>query len=155
MPQASFTQWEYFLARRHKKRVDAFHADADYPPSQPNGIDIPDLQRSFLAHIIGQDVYRVSVAGPQDLRIKILRCEWPANPGPGVGDDSVLIGKSPPGGVGNRSVVINVGDSNGNVLLNQGGTAIGAGARADHTSIAIGAGALAGRTSRPSKLPKN
>jgi ribosomal protein S11 len=61
------------------------------------------------------------------------------------GSDNTLIGN-----VGNRSVsgdgntIVGATDAQGNTILNQGGTAIGRGATADPTSIAIGAGAHAG-----------
>lgn len=70
----------------------------------------------------------------------------PPQPASGVhGSDNTLVGN-----VGNRSVigdgntVVGATDSQGNTILNQGGTAIGRGATADPTSIAIGAGAHAG-----------
>lgn len=61
-----------------------------------------------------------------------------------VGMDTTIVGTVPSGGVGDRSTVVNMGDGNGNVIFNRGGTAIGAGATADAASIAIGSGAHAG-----------
>ncbi len=56
---------------------------------------------------------------------------------------SVIIGNTN-ADVVTDSVIINQGDENGNIIFNQGGTAIGANARADSTSIAIGYNAGAG-----------
>jgi hypothetical protein len=62
------------------------------------------------------------------------------------GSDNTLVGD-----VGNRSIkgngntIVGATDSRGNTILNQGGTAIGHGAMADSTSIAIGANAHAGQ----------
>ncbi|EJI1385455.1 hypothetical protein ABVF78_004245 [Vibrio alginolyticus] len=57
-----------------------------------------------------------------------------------VGSDSVLIGV---GKVGDRSVVINAADENGNIILNRP-MAIGHNAMAGPNSIAIGSGACVG-----------
>lgn len=46
--------------------------------------------------------------------------------------------------IGENSTVVGPTDDRGNTILNRGGIAIGAGAKADPTSIAIGAGALGG-----------
>ncbi|MBN1638096.1 MAG: hypothetical protein JW866_03960 [Ignavibacteriales bacterium] len=59
-----------------------------------------------------------------------------------IGKDAVVIGNVN-ADVGDGSVVINATDSNGNVILNRP-MAIGRGAKADNTSIAIGANANAG-----------
>lgn len=70
---------------------------------------------------------------------------------PRVGDESVVVGPVPPGGVGNRSTIIGPVDGSTNVILNRGGIAIGADASADSTGIAIGTGANAGNNPRPAK----
>jgi hypothetical protein len=63
-----------------------------------------------------------------------------------TGKDSTVVGQIPPGSrVGDRSTVVGATDSNGNTILNRGGLAIGNGAKADSTSVAIGAHANAGR----------
>lgn len=69
-----------------------------------------------------------------------------ANKNTAVGHETVVLGTLPDGAnIGNRSVVINLADQNGNTIINRGGLAIGAGAQADPTSIAIGTGANAGK----------
>jgi hypothetical protein len=68
-----------------------------------------------------------------------------ASKGIRVGNDSVAVGNISDGSkIGDRSVVVGPTDSNGNTILNRGGTAIGKGAKADATSIAIGENANAG-----------
>lgn len=61
-----------------------------------------------------------------------------------IGDDSVVIGNVSQS-VGSRSVVIGPTDARGNTVLNSP-MAVGHGATADASSIAIGAGASAGDT---------
>ena len=71
----------------------------------------------------------------------------PANKETGitVGKDSVAMGRIPDGSrIGDNSVDVGATDDKGNTILNQGGLAVGRGAKADSTSIAIGAGANAG-----------
>jgi hypothetical protein len=68
------------------------------------------------------------------------------NPGvkqPAIGNDNTLVNVPVPPALGNGNTIIGPTDSNGNTIYNKGGTAIGAGATADPTSIAIGAGAHA------------
>jgi hypothetical protein len=63
------------------------------------------------------------------------------------GSDNTLFGDTGNRTVnGNGNTIIGATDSNGNTVLNHGGVAIGKGASADPTSIAIGAGAHAGNT---------
>jgi hypothetical protein len=64
-----------------------------------------------------------------------------------VGDESVVYGDVPED-VGNRSTVIRPMPGETNLILNKGGLAMGYGARADSTSIAIGAYANAGDTKK-------
>lgn len=63
------------------------------------------------------------------------------------GSDNTLYGDTGNRTVdGNGNTIVGATDSNGNTVLNHGGVAIGKGASADPTSIAIGAGAHAGNT---------
>jgi hypothetical protein len=76
-----------------------------------------------------------------------------------AGDDNVVIGRAPRV-LGSGNVIVNTGDAYGNVVI-PGGTAIGRGAWADETSVALGAGAGAGRrrstsmVARPAAPTKN
>jgi hypothetical protein len=66
-------------------------------------------------------------------------------PAPGqIGNNNTSVNVPNPPAMGNGNTIIGPTDSNGNTIYNRGGTAIGAGATADPTSIAIGAGAHAG-----------
>jgi hypothetical protein len=67
-----------------------------------------------------------------------------APPSNGMGNNNTLVGVSPPASLGNGNTIVGPTDTRGNTIINQGGTAIGAGACADGTSVAIGAGANAG-----------
>ncbi len=60
------------------------------------------------------------------------------------GNNNVLVGTQTTGVDGSDNTIVNSTNANGNVILNHGGTAIGAGAHVDGTSVAIGAGASAG-----------
>jgi hypothetical protein len=67
-----------------------------------------------------------------------------------TGKDSTVYGQVPPGSkIGDGSTVVGATDSDGNTILNRGGLAIGNGAKADPTSIAIGAHANAGTAPTP------
>jgi hypothetical protein len=55
--------------------------------------------------------------------------------------------------IGDRSVVVGPTDADGNTILNRGGLAVGNGAKADSTSIAIGAHANAGSRPIPQQVP--
>jgi hypothetical protein len=75
-----------------------------------------------------------------------------------LGKDSTVIGQLPIGSqIGDGSTYVGATDDERNTILNRGGTAIGHGAKADPTSIAIGAGASAGTTttSSPRILQQN
>ncbi len=63
---------------------------------------------------------------------------------PMIGSDNTYVGEGPVPAMGDGNTIYTLADANGSVLLNRGGTAIGAGARADSTSVAVGAGALGG-----------
>jgi hypothetical protein len=51
--EASYTQWEFFFARAHKRRLSLYLAEADYQLDRdaPAGDDFPELQKAFLGHI--------------------------------------------------------------------------------------------------------
>jgi len=62
--------------------------------------------------------------------------------GTSAGDDNTVIGTAP-ARMGSGNTIINAGDIVGNVILNQGGTAIGRGATAGPGGVAVGANANA------------
>jgi hypothetical protein len=62
------------------------------------------------------------------------------------GSNNTVVGNVPARTInGNENTIVGATDDHGNTILNRGGTAIGAGAHADPTSIAIGANAAAGQ----------
>lgn len=63
---------------------------------------------------------------------------------PKMGSDNIIIGAPPNHSLGNGNIIISNTDANGNVILNKGGTAIGNGAVAGPSGIAIGSNAHAG-----------
>jgi len=68
----------------------------------------------------------------------------PDNPPSAMGSNNTIVNAPVPSNMGNGNTIVGPTDSRGNTIINQGGTAIGNGACADGTSIAIGAGANAG-----------
>jgi hypothetical protein len=63
---------------------------------------------------------------------------------PSVGNNNTVVGVPPPANMGSGNTFVGPTDTQGNTIINRGGTAIGAGACADQTGVAIGAGANAG-----------
>jgi len=61
-----------------------------------------------------------------------------------MGNDNTLVNVPAPPSMGSGNTIVGPTDPNGNTIFNKGGTAIGQGATADSTSIAIGANAHAG-----------
>jgi hypothetical protein len=70
-----------------------------------------------------------------------------------IGDDNTLVNVPIPDNMGNGNTFVGATDANGNTIINRGGTAIGKGACADSTSIAIGSGAHAGNCPPRQKAP--
>lgn len=69
---------------------------------------------------------------------------WPTDGhGHVIGDDNTIVGNVPPRSMGSRNVIVGPTDDKGDIRLG-GGTAMGYGARADPTSVAVGSGAMAG-----------
>lgn len=57
------------------------------------------------------------------------------------GENNTISSRAPYSIKGSGNTVVGPTDANGNTIMNKGGIAIGAGAKADSTSVAIGAGA--------------
>ena len=62
-----------------------------------------------------------------------------------IGNDNTLVNVPIPKSMGSGNTFVGATDANGNTIINKGGAAIGKGACADPTSIAIGADAHAGK----------
>ena len=76
--EASYTQWELFFARHHRKRLSLYFADAAYAPERPDPPpdDRPELQRDYVRHIEHLGLHRIPFATAGDLRAEILREDW-------------------------------------------------------------------------------
>jgi hypothetical protein len=70
---------------------------------------------------------------------------------PAIGSNNTVLNIPPPSSMGSGNTFVGPTDTNGNTIYNKGGTAIGAGAQALSTSIAIGAGARAGNPTSEDK----
>jgi len=66
-----------------------------------------------------------------------------------MGDNNTIVNTPVSPNMGSGNTIVGPTDANGNTIYNRGGTAIGSGACADSTSIAIGAGANGGNCPVP------
>jgi hypothetical protein len=112
-------------------------------PSTPSKLDAhtqkPPMQSSVRKH----RARTPAVATTQ-------QAQQPSSGGVTLGADATAVGNLPTGSrLGDGSTYVGATDANGNTILNRGGTAIGRGATADPTSIAIGANAHAGGSTSP------
>lgn len=74
--RASYTQWEFFLARHYHRRLSIYVAK-DYKPTRPApDTDDPELQRDFLRTIVASGIDRESFSTDDELRRKLLRQDW-------------------------------------------------------------------------------
>jgi hypothetical protein len=78
--EASYTQWEFFFARAHKRRLSLYLAEPDYGPDEPTGNDFPGLQEAFIGHIKAEGLHRVSFSNRDQLRAEVLKEDWPRKP---------------------------------------------------------------------------
>jgi hypothetical protein len=79
LAQASYTQWEYFLARHHDKECLLFIAQDEYRPDEatPHGADFPNLQRDFVARMRRAGLRYESFATTDELCRKVGLHRWP------------------------------------------------------------------------------
>ena len=77
--QASYTQWEFFFARAHKRRLSLYVAAADYRPDReaPSGDDFLELQKAFAAHIKNAGLHYTPFSSRDQLRAELLKEPWP------------------------------------------------------------------------------
>jgi hypothetical protein len=78
--EASYTQWEFFFARAHKRRLSLYLAEPDYGPDEPAGNDFPGLQEAFIRHIKAEGLHRVPFSNRDQLRAEVLKEDWPRRP---------------------------------------------------------------------------
>ncbi len=72
--EASYTQWEFFLARYYKRRPYVYIAHDDYMPDRPpSPSDRADLQRAYLAFLKADGVYYGSFANIDQLARTVLK----------------------------------------------------------------------------------
>ncbi len=77
--QASYTQWEYFLARHYDKECLLFLAQDAYEPDEatPHGDNFPDLQRDFVERIKRSGLHYEGFATTDALCRAVGRHRWP------------------------------------------------------------------------------
>jgi hypothetical protein len=77
--QASYTQWEFFLARARQRRLSLYIATADHRPEQdaPTGEDFPELQAGFTRHIKAAGLHYAAFSHRDQLRAEVLKEPWP------------------------------------------------------------------------------
>jgi hypothetical protein len=84
LTQASYTQWEYFFARKYNKRISYYIGQPGARRDPPSGEDVPDLQAAFLTHVRAQNLHLTIADSIDGLRAEILKEPWPdhraANP---------------------------------------------------------------------------
>jgi len=74
--EASFTQWEFFLARHYGRRTYVYVASEDYKADEKAvDDDRTDLQGAYLAHLEAAGVHYTKFADSKELRIAVLRDE--------------------------------------------------------------------------------
>ena len=80
--EASYTQWEFFLARAYKRRLSLYIAAADYRPDRdaPSADDFPELQTAFVRHIKAEGLHYTPFSNRDQLRAEVLKEPWPEKP---------------------------------------------------------------------------
>jgi hypothetical protein len=80
--EASYTQWEFFLARAYQRRLSLYIAAADYQPDReaPSGDDLPELQDAFIGHIKAAGLHYVAFLNRDQLRAEVLKEPRPEEP---------------------------------------------------------------------------
>src|SRR5262249_13986852 len=77
--RASYTQWEFFFARRYRRRLSLYIANKDHLPDQPapTGQDFPELQEAFVRHLKDQGLDRACFSTTDQLCRLVLKEDWP------------------------------------------------------------------------------
>ena len=77
--RASYTQWEYLLARHHGKECLLYIAQDGYTPDEatPSGDDFPDLQQAFVARLKDAGLRYEGFATTADLCRRVGLQHWP------------------------------------------------------------------------------
>ena len=71
----AYTQWEFFFARAHKRRLSLYIAAADYRPDReaPSGDDFPELQKAFVKCIEVAGLHYTPFSNRDQLRAEVLK----------------------------------------------------------------------------------
>jgi tetratricopeptide (TPR) repeat protein len=77
LTQASYTQWEYFFARKFNKRISCYIGNPGARCDPPGGEDVPGVQARFLDHVRAQSIYVTPGDSIDGLRAEILKEPWP------------------------------------------------------------------------------
>jgi len=77
--EASYTEWEFFFARAHNRRLSLYIAAPDYRPDRdaPTGDNFPELQKAFVAHIKAEGLHYTPFSSRDQLRAEVLKEPWP------------------------------------------------------------------------------
>ncbi|MES2657878.1 MAG: FxSxx-COOH system tetratricopeptide repeat protein [Verrucomicrobiota bacterium] len=79
LSRLSFTQWEYFFAKHHRKRIHTYQAASAWTPDAPASAgDDADSQQKFL-HYLREHDNRISHPFDSTLKLQnlVLREKWP------------------------------------------------------------------------------
>jgi len=84
--RASYTQWEFFIARHYQKRLSIYQAGPGFTPfkAAPSAREDTALQDAFRAHLAQAGLDHTLFGTVQELRIAVLKEDWPqhARPAP-------------------------------------------------------------------------
>ena len=77
--RASYTQWEFFIARYYGRRLSLYFSNADYAAqTSPSDEELPVLQHAFVDHIENKEgLDRSYFSNSDQLCRLVLREEWP------------------------------------------------------------------------------
>jgi hypothetical protein len=77
IPEASYTQWEFFLARYFRRRPYVYIANDDHKPDRdrPTGRDRPELQSAFRQYLADQGAHYSPFSNIDQLARAVLRDE--------------------------------------------------------------------------------
>lgn len=73
--EASYTQWEFFLARHYKRRPYIYIAKDDYKPDRDAPGDNSTLQEAYVAYLKTDGAYYTEFSTAEQIRIAALRDE--------------------------------------------------------------------------------
>ncbi|MGA8171455.1 MAG: tetratricopeptide repeat protein [Methylocystis sp.] len=76
--RASYTQWEFFIARHYRRRLSIYIAKPDFPPDKPNPTTDDEDLASQEAHVVRlKKLHYGEFSSTDELCRKVLREDWP------------------------------------------------------------------------------